>query len=136
VLLGAVVAAYAPSLAMRVVRRPDAPGLRFELALALLRELDRARAAGKPGLPLATLAARLRTDPLQLEPVLDRLIGLDWVARLAEGGEPRCVLLCDPEMARAAALVDALLLAPGGEASQALRQAAGLAEMPLAKLLK
>ncbi|ODV11169.1 MAG: hypothetical protein ABT20_06465, partial [Rubrivivax sp. SCN 70-15] len=31
VLLGAVIAAYAPSLQMRVVRRPDTPGRRFEL---------------------------------------------------------------------------------------------------------
>jgi hypothetical protein len=33
VLLGAVIAAYAPSLQMRVVGRPHLPGFRFELAL-------------------------------------------------------------------------------------------------------
>ena len=33
VLLGAVIAAYAPSLQMRVVRRADEPGARFTLAL-------------------------------------------------------------------------------------------------------
>src|SRR5690606_6961644 len=42
-LLGAVIAAYAPSLSMRVARIPDTPGYRFALAVALLRELRRAR---------------------------------------------------------------------------------------------
>ncbi|MBL8324175.1 MAG: YihY family inner membrane protein [Rubrivivax sp.] len=84
VLLGAVVAAYAPSLAMRVVRRPDAPGQRFELALQLLAELDGARRAGVGGLTLTQLATRLRADPLQLEPVIHRLGGIDWVGWLRE----------------------------------------------------
>ena len=39
VLLGAVIAAYAPSLQMRVVRRPDVPGSRFQLAIAILRAM-------------------------------------------------------------------------------------------------
>ena len=39
VLLGAVIAAYAPSLQMRVARRGATPGHRFELALAVLQEL-------------------------------------------------------------------------------------------------
>jgi len=138
VLLGAVVAAYAPSLAMRVVRRPDTPGLRFELALALLRELDGARRAGRGGATLPQLAAGMRIDPLQLEPVLHRLRGIDWVSRLQETGgrddAPRLVLLCDPESTPAAKLVDALLLAPG-EASAAFRRLAGIDRMTLAQLL-
>ena len=56
VLLGAVIAAYAPSLPMRVVRVPDTPGYRFALAVALLRELARARGADKRGLTLTQLA--------------------------------------------------------------------------------
>ena len=48
VLLGAVIAAYAPSLQMSVVRRPATPGHRFTLALTLLAELARAR-VGRPG---------------------------------------------------------------------------------------
>jgi membrane protein len=86
VLLGAVVAAYAPSLSMRVARRPDAPGQRFELAVLLLRELEAARHAGAGGLTLSELATRLRADPLQLEPVIHRLSGLDWVGWLREEG--------------------------------------------------
>ena len=50
VLLGAVVAAYAPSLAMRVVRRPDRPGERFALAVAVLQALATARVADHRGL--------------------------------------------------------------------------------------
>ncbi|MCW5633035.1 MAG: YihY family inner membrane protein [Rubrivivax sp.] len=139
VLLGAVVAAYAPSLSMRVVRRPDTPGQRFELAMAMLAELDAARRAGAGGLTVSQLAVRLRADPLQLEPVLHRLRGLDWVARLQESGaragdEPRVALLCDPAAVSAAPLVDTLLLAPGA-ASAAFREAARVEAMTLAQLL-
>jgi len=137
VLLGAVVAAYAPSLAMRVVRRPDTPGQRFELALALLGELDGARRAGRGGATLSELATRLRADPLQLEPVLHRLRGIDWVARVQESpgtAEPRIALLCEPETAPAVKLIDVLLLAPG-EASAAFREAAGFERLTLAQLL-
>ena len=52
VLLGAVIAAYAPSLQMRVVRRPSTPGQRFMLALTLIGELARERAAGRGGAEL------------------------------------------------------------------------------------
>jgi membrane protein len=134
VLLGAVIAAYAPSLAMRVVRRPEAPGLRFELALALLAELDRARRAGQGGVTLTDLAGRLRTDPLQLEAVLERLVGLDWVGRLDEEGEPRHALMCDPAVTAAGRLIDGLLLAPG-EASALFRRRTRLNEMTLLELL-
>lgn len=148
VLLGAVVAAYAPSLSMRVVRRPDAPGQRFELAVLLLRELEAARRAGGGGLTLAQLAIRLRADPLQLEPVIHRLSGLDWVGWLREeghtaaagdgrarmAGESRLAMLCDPATTPAAKLVDTLLLAPA-EATQSFRHHARLDEMTLAQLL-
>lgn len=141
VLLGAVVAAYAPSLSMRVVRRPDGPGLRFELALLMLRELHEARLAGRGGATLVQLAAQLRVDPLQLEPVVERLIGLDWVAWLgddagaASAGEARLVLLCEPAEVRARRLVQALLLAPGA-ASAALERETGLQATTLAQLLR
>ena len=112
VLLGAVIAAYAPSLAMRLASRADTPGARFELALALLGELAAARAKGVGGLTLGALAGALRTDPLQIDAVLERLVALDWVGRLEEAGEPRHTLLCDPERTPVRALVDALRLAP------------------------
>jgi len=122
VLLGAVIAAYAPSLQMRVVRRPDAPGARFTLALDLLARLLAARRGGIAGLSLHDLAAALRQDPLQIEPVLDRLVELDWVGRLEEGGSQRHVLLADPEQRTLGPLVEALLLAPGPGADAVLQQ--------------
>ncbi len=123
VLLGAVIAAYAPSLQMRVVSREHAPGWRFELALTVLRRLAAARHGPQHGLSLAALAEGLRIDPLQLEPIVDQLANLDWVSRLDEGSEARHVLLCDPAVTPLAPLVEHLLLAPG-PASSALRQRA------------
>ena len=134
VLLGAVIAAYAPSLQMRVVRRPPTPGHLFELALAVLRLLQEARRSGPHGLAIPQLAEALRADPLQIEPVLERLVALDWAARLDEAGDARMVLLCDAAATPAAPLIDALLLQPGA-ASLAFRQHAGFAAMTLADLL-
>jgi len=115
VLLGAVVAAYAPSLQMRVVRRPYTPGYRFSLAVAILRELAEARRSQTHGLGLTQLAERLRTEPLQIEPILDKLVEMDWAARLDEGGAQRHVLLCEPANTSATPLVAALLLEPTAE---------------------
>ena len=113
VLLGAVIAAYAPSLQMRVTSVARTPGWTFELALAVLRRLADARNAPERGLSLTALAERLRTDPLQLEPVADLLAKLDWVSRLDEGDTARLVLLCDPAATPLAPLIDRTLLAPG-----------------------
>ncbi|MEO7246245.1 MAG: YihY family inner membrane protein [Rubrivivax sp.] len=134
VLLGAVVAAYAPSLQMRVTRRPDRPGHRFDLALAVLRMLAAARELPARGLSPGAIAAALRTDPLQIEPVLEQLMALDWVARLDEAGGARQVLLVEPVRTLAAPLIDALLLHPGGLA-EPFRHRAGIATMTLAELL-
>lgn len=134
VLLGAVIAAYAPSLQMRVVRRAPTPGHRFELALVLLRELDAARRAERRGDSLPELSERLRIDPLQLEPVLDELVEIDWVARLDEDGAQRFVMLGEPSRMPARALVDALLLRPA-DATRAFRRHARLDELTAADLL-
>ncbi|HEY1391787.1 MAG TPA: YihY family inner membrane protein [Methylibium sp.] len=112
VLLGAVIAAYAPSLQMRVVRRPETPGHRFELAITVLRELAQARSLSTRGLSPAQLSASLRIDPLQIEPLLDTLAALDWAGRLDEAGAARYVLLCDPAATKAQPLIAALLLEP------------------------
>jgi membrane protein len=112
VLLGAVIAAYAPSLQTRVKRWPDGPGARFELAIVVLAELARARAQQAGGLSAGELSAALRTDPLQTEPILDTLVEIDWVGRLDEEGDPRYVLLCDPTTTKAQPLVAALLIEP------------------------
>lgn len=153
VLLGAVIAAYAPSLQMRVVARPASPGWRFELALAVLQQLEQARHTPQKGLSLASLAQGLRADPLQLEPILEQLAALDWVSRLdeetpvtppgavpssagvrpaAEG--PRHVLLCDLQTTAIGALVECTLLTPGSS-TRVFAQRMGWHEMTLAQAL-
>ncbi len=134
VLLGAVVAAYAPSLAMRVTRLPDLPGERFALALRLLRALSRARDSAERGLSTEALAEAERTDPLQLEPVLAELAALGWCGRLDEDGAQRHVLLIDTTQILAQPLVDRLLLRDR-HASAPFRQRSGLATMTVADLL-
>ena len=134
VLLGAVVAAYAPSLAMRVTRLPDRPGERFALALRLLRALSQARASAERGLSTEALAKAERTDPLQLEPVLAELAALGWCGRLDEDGAQRHVLLIDTTQILAQPMVDRLLLRDK-HASAPFRQRSGLATMTVADLL-
>ena len=134
VLLGAVVAAYAPSLAMRVTRLQDRPGERFALALRLLRALSQARGGAALGLSTEALAGVERIDPLQLEPVLAELAALGWCGRLDEADARRHVLLIDPHRTLAQPLVDRLLLRER-EASALFRQRSGLATMTVADLL-
>ena len=134
VLLGAVVAAYMPSLDLRVRRREYRPGWRFVLALELLGELARARQTPARGMALAALCERLRLDPLQAEPVLEVLQRLDWIGLLAEDGEARHVLLAEPAATPLAPLVERLLLA-GDPLLQPLQQRTGLSELTLADAL-
>ena len=134
VLLGAVIAAYAPSLQMRVMRWPDGPGARFQLAVAVLRMLDATRSQGVPGVHLDALSGALRTDPLQIEPIVDTLVELDWVGRLDEPGNPRHVLLCDPTTTPAQPLLAKLLMEPSPALSGFWRRA-GFDAMTVHELL-
>jgi membrane protein len=134
VLLGAVVAAYAPSLQMHVVRWPEGPGSRFQLAVAVLRELERARHHERRGLTNTEVSTALRTDPLQTDPVLEVLCELDWVGRLEEEGDKRYVLLVDPGETRAEPLVTRFLVQPMANL-RAFWQRAGLAELTLHDVL-
>jgi membrane protein len=134
VLLGAVVAAYAPSLQLRVTRRPHAPGERFALALEVLRQLDAARHSPARGVTIGQLIRALRVEARHLDPVIDALIALDWVARLEEGGAQRHVLLCEPAETPAAGLVARLLIEPGAEV-QSFWQHTGMASLTLDTLL-
>jgi membrane protein len=134
VLLGAVVAAYAPSLRMRVKRWPDGPGARLQLALAVLRELASARALGVRGCNASELSESLRTDPLQIEPLLDMLVAFDWVGRLDEKDDPRVVLMCEPTRTPAQPLLSQLLLEPSATSSGLWRRA-GFDTMTVQELL-
>lgn len=134
VLLGAVVAAYAPSLSMQVTREASWPGQGFTLALRVIGRLDAARVAGEGGLDTTALARALRIDPLQVESSLAQLIALGWAGRLDEDDPPRYVLLCEPASTPAAPLVERLLLARQ-PAAQPLRERTGLDRLMLADLL-
>ncbi len=137
ILMGAVVAAYTPSLLSQVKRWPDSPGYRFALVLAMLKALYQVQQDAQRGLSAHQLAHRLKTDPLQIEPLVEVLRGLDWVGHLEETDGDRAgriVLLCDPLRTPVAPLAGALLLRPDGVTS-AFWQQAGLNDMTLAQAM-
>ena len=134
VLWGAVIAAYAPSLSMHVRRQPVTPGYRFSLALAVIAELARARGGARRGLTLPELAAAMATDPLQVEPTVEALRVLDWVAWLDEDVGKRAVLLIDPATAAAQPLIDDMLLEPTA-AARKFRERTGIDRLVVADLI-
>lgn len=134
VLLGAVVAAYAPLVGKHFSRWSEAPGAHFHLALLLLGRLLDARQASGRGLGSEEIALAIGTDPLLAASLLDSLVEIDWVGKLAEPGSGRYVLLCDPATTRAEPLVALLLLDPVADL-QAMWRRAGFAEMKLAEIL-
>lgn len=114
VLWGAVIAAYMPSLVAGERRPGGGPGWSFELAIEALRALFAARATPRHGLNVEDLARELRVDALQLEPVLEALVSLDWVGRVNEARDEentRYVLLAEPASTPLAPLMEKLLLA-------------------------
>jgi len=134
VLLGAILAANTPSLTGRLHLRPDTPGQPMALALEVLRELWHVREAGGRGLSDLSLARALRVDPLQLSPVVDKLLAMDWLGRLEEEGAQRLVLLCAPEQASAEPLLVTFLAQRGG-ALDALWQRSDWQRLKLSELL-
>lgn len=113
VLMGAVIAAYLPSLLAGVARRGGARGWQFQLAIESLQQLHLAAQTGARGLTLSQLAKRLRVDSLQLAPSLDALVQLDWAGQLEElppVAESRYVLLANPDATLLAPLMKLLLL--------------------------
>ena len=133
VLLGAVCAAYLPSLLAGVARRSPGPGWRFQLTLELLQVLEAVRHSPGHGYTLMQLAERLRVDPLQLEPLAETLEQLDWVGRVGGDGNgtpPRLVLLADPDFTPLAPLLQALLL-PREASTEPFWQNGGLTSLSL-----
>jgi len=113
VLFGAVIAAYLPSLLAGVARRGGTPGWPFQLAVEVLQHLAQVRGTDIKGLGQSALVARMRVDALQLVPVVETLLALDWVGRLAEDRDdedPRLVLLADPDSTMLEPLMRQLLL--------------------------
>ncbi|AMO24548.1 YihY family inner membrane protein [Ramlibacter solisilvae] len=113
VLWGAVIAAYLPSLLAGRHRPDGGASSRFELALEVLRALEDARQLPGHGLTAEQLSGTLRVEELQLEPVLEALMALDWVGRLNEVQDEertRFLLLADTGATPLAPLVERLLL--------------------------
>jgi membrane protein len=135
VLLGAVIAAYAPLLGKRLARWPHAPGSDFHLALVVIDKLVAARDDGRRGLEADDIAEAIGIDPLQVDPVLDALVELDWVGRLEEPKTARYVLLCDPATTPAEPLIAKLLLDPAPDLATTWKRA-GFDTVRLAELLR
>ena len=137
VLWGAVIAAYLPTLVKGTTRRASAHGWQFQLALEVLRELHAVRTTPQRGLSAAALAEALDVEKLQLEPVLETLAGLDWIARINEleaADETRYILLADPKATALAPLMRELLL-PESDASKKLWESGQLSRVCLADVI-
>jgi membrane protein len=122
VLLGAVIAAYLPDLLAGSRRRAGGHGWQFQLALEVLQHLHGARGGARRGLTAVELAKRMEVDSLQLEPVLETLVQLDWIGRLNEvqdQAETRYILLADVQSTALEPLMRHLLL-PSNEATAKL----------------
>jgi membrane protein len=114
VLWGAVIAAYMPSLLMHQRRPGTGAGWRFELALDVLRALAATRDTPAKGLDARHLSQELRVDVLQLEPVLESLVALDWIGvvnEVQDEAHSRYVLLANTAKTAVAPLAERLLLA-------------------------
>jgi membrane protein len=115
VLLGAVVTAYMPSLLQGPRRRGGGHGWQFQLALEALQHLERARSSARRGITATDLAQAMEVELLQLEPVLQTLVQLDWIGRLNElddESETRYVMLADAKSTSLEPLMRHLLLQP------------------------
>lgn len=137
VLLGAVVAAYLPSLLAGARRRAGAHGWQFQLALEVLQHLHRAQATARRGLSASELASAMEVEALQLEPVLQTLVQLDWIGRLNEVDDQeatRYVLLADAQSTALEPLMRHLLL-PASEATAKLWQTGRLSAVYLKDVL-
>ena len=94
---GAVIAAYAPSLEMRVVPADPSPATRFVAGAATAGPAGTVRRGDRGGLSLLDLAATLRARPAaRVEPVLDRLVDMGWLGRLDEDGAQRRCCWSEP----------------------------------------
>ena len=112
VLLGAVIAAYLPSLMAGVARRGGGHGWQFQLAVEVLQQLHGKREAAMRGCGASALAVALQVDVLQLELPLEVLVSLRWIGQLVEEveEESRYILLADPDQTRLEPLMQRLLL--------------------------
>jgi membrane protein len=137
VLLGAVIAAYLPNLLAGPRRRGGGHGWQFQLALEVLTLLNQARGSARRGMSVGELAAAMEVDALQLAPVLETLVQLDWIGRLnelADEAETRYILLADVQGTALEPLMRHLLL-PQSEATDKLWKTGQLSAVYLKDVL-
>ena len=140
VLMGAVIAAYLPSLLAGVARRGGGHGWQFQLAMEVLQRLNNSKATTNRGRSASSLALALQVDVLQLEPVLGTLTELDWVGQLepnADAGadeESNYILLADPDQTPLEPLIQRLLLSKA-DSTLPLWVAAGWSNIKLRQAL-
>ena len=129
VLMGAVIAAYLPSLLAGVARRGTGHGWQFQLAVEVLQRLSSQRRTTQLGCSASSLALTLQIDALQLEPVLETLTELGWIGQLmptTDAGadeESSYVLLADPDQTLLEPLMQRLLLEKTDSTSPLWKQA-------------
>ena len=133
-LLGAVMAAYAPTLKQRAALPAPHAGQALAFALQVVDHLVQARQASEQGLSVHTLAAALRADPLRVEAVLETLAGWSWVGRLDEPGPPRWVWLAPLETTPAAPALARWLVADSPDLAR-VRERLALKGLLLQELL-
>ena len=115
VLMGAVIAAYLPSLLAGVARRGGGHGWQFQLAVEVLQRLS-LKPSAQRGCSASSLALALQIDALQLEPVLETLTDLGWLGQLmantdaAADEESSYILLANPDQTLLEPLMQRLLL--------------------------
>lgn len=137
VLLGAVITAYLPSLLAGPRRLGGGHGWQFQLALEALQHLEGARGTARRGLTATELGAVMEVDILQLEPVLQTLVQLDWVGRLNEVEDQagtRYVMLADVQATALEPLMRHLLM-PASDATAKLWQTGRLSSVYLKDVL-
>lgn len=112
VLMGAVIAAYLPSLMAGVARRGGGHGWQFQLAIEIVQQLHRQRDTARRGCGASVLAQALQVDVLQLEPALEALEALHWIGQLLGDDDQasRYILLADPDQTPLEPLMQQLLL--------------------------
>ncbi|MBK5207336.1 MAG: hypothetical protein JJD98_18635, partial [Polaromonas sp.] len=79
----------------------------------VLQQLNQARTTMRKGVSASQLAELLQVDVLQLEPVLETLVALDWIGQLNDeevDAESRYLLLVDPDTTLLEPLMQQLLL--------------------------
>ena len=138
VLLGAVLTSSLPEIGKQAKRHADGPGWSFRLALEILSCLSTARLNTPQGLRMSELAQTLHLEHRHTQFVLDALLEMQWVGRLAQPDpqlEATWVLLVDMDTVLVEPLFEKLCLSHSAT-SQLLWQKTQMAQWKLADVVR